>query len=301
MFMHQDLISPSFKDYHLIDSAGGRKCELIAGYRVERHSPQAIWSIKKHPKDWTAPDATCIRKKDGGGEWKFHKKPQDKMICHWESQEGVAFKFLIKFTSFGHCGLFFEQCKIWNLIESHIGKQKQHSQRPLKFLNLFGYTGAASIITAKNGVITTHIDSSKGIINWANENAKYNAIEPSHIKLIHEDAMTYIKNAIKRNLTFDGILADPPSWGNGVNKEVWNFDNDISSLMAGIKKILAPENSFFILTSHTQNVQAQALKNIMSEHLPHFNIQFGDLGIKHEQDDRILPAGVYASASNIKP
>lgn len=291
--MHKNLISTYASGYQLLDSAEARKCEYIEEYKVERHCPQAIWSIKQQPKAWQDYHATSIRKKDGGGQWQFHKKIPEKFPFTWNS-----YKFELKFTSFGHCGLFFEQAALWNVIEKLTKQQIEKSSQELHFLNLFGYTGAASIVAAKAGAKVTHIDSAKGVLSWGKNNATLNAIPEGQIRWIHEDALVFVKNAVKRNLKFDGILADPPSWGHGVKNEVWNFDEQLSELISGIQKILKPENSFFILTSHTHGVQAEALHNIMKERFPKSQIQYGDLGIKHSLDERILPAGMYAMNYN---
>lgn len=296
--MHKNLISNFKEHYLLLDSASGRKCEQIHTLKVERHSPQAIWNHKMHPKKWHDFDATCIRKKDGGGQWQFNKKTPEKIPFSWQADDKTSFNFELKLTSFGHCGIFFEQAVLWNLMQHLFSQQKKQHSEPLTFLNLFGYTGAASIIAAKSGVTTTHIDSAKGVLTWGKSNAELNHIPEGKIKWIHEDALVYVKNAIKRNLKFDGILADPPSWGHGVKNEVWNFEEHMSELISGIQKILKPQKSFFLLTSHTHGVQAHALENIMKECFPENMIQFGDLGIKHFLDDRVLPAGVYALSTN---
>lgn len=295
--MHKNLISSYYDQYLLLDSASGRKCEQINSYKVERHSPQAIWSLKQHPEKWSDFDASCLRKKDGGGQWQFLKKMPEKFNFAWSSDSLINFKFELKLTSFGHCGLFFEQAVLWNLIENLLNQQKTKTEATT-FLNLFGYTGAASIVAAKAGAQVTHIDSAKGVLTWGKTNAELNQVKEGQIKWIQEDALVYVKNAIKRNLKFDAILADPPSWGHGVKSEVWNFEEHMGELVSGICKILKPQKSFFLLTSHTHGVQAYALENMMKERFPNRDIQFGDLGIKHALDDRILPAGIYSLCSN---
>lgn len=288
------LIASNFSDYKLFDSAECRKCEEISGFKVQRHSPQSIWAYKRHPKLWDNFDAVSIRKKDGGGQWEFKKNPPQNLKFKWLSESNTEYYFYIKFTSFGHCGLFFEQAPLWNLIEKMVKTQKLNNPSP-KFLNLFAYTGAASMVAAKSGAQVTHIDSSKGILQWTKDNASLNNIEPSLLKIIHEDALTFVKNALKRNIKYDGILADPPSWGNGIKKnEVWNFDENFSELISSIKKILNPKNSFCILTSHTAHIQSACLHNVILENFNNFSTLHGDLGIKHHLDDRILPAGVYS-------
>lgn len=296
--MHKNLTSIFQENYQLIDSANGRKCEQLNNLKIERHCPQAIWSTKLFPQKWSDFDATCIRKKDGGGQWQFLKKIPEKFNFSWTAENKTAFTFELKLTSFGHCGIFFEQAALWNIIQRLITQQNINATEPVTFLNLFGYTGAASIIAAKAGAQVTHIDSAKGVLNWGRTNEQLNQISNGKIKWIQEDALIYVKNAVKRNLKFDAILADPPSWGHGVNNEVWNFEEHLSELINGIAKILKPQKSFFILTSHTHGVQAQALYNLMKEKFNHSEIHYGDLGIKHFSDERVLPAGIYCINSN---
>lgn len=286
-----NLIAQNFAGYELLDSASGKKLERISGILVERPSPQAIWSKKLVAPLWEKAESRVIRKKDGGGVWEHKLGDPSPLSLNWKSDLGTDFTFKLKFTSFGHCGIFFEQTPIWNSIERRV-----KGKRDFKFLNLFGYTGAASIVAAKAGALVTHIDSAKGVLSWGEENQALNDIKPEKIKWFHSDVMRFLENAIKRGELYDGVLADPPSWGHGARKEVWEFENQIGELVVAISKILKPKDSFFILTSHTHGVQQEALKNLLFESLSKANVTCGEIGVVHKNDARILPAGIYAEA-----
>lgn len=288
----QNLNATNNSDYQLLDSASGKKVEIIAGLKVERPCPQAIWGKRLKPDAWRDYHGNCIRRKDGGGEWKFHKPLPDKIYYHWQDEQKEKFKFLLKFTSFGHCGIFFEQESIWKMIQKNLGLIGGSP----KFLNLFGYTGAASIIAAKAGAEVTHVDSAKGVLNWGRENATLNNVE-NRIRWFQEDAFKFVENTQKKNIVYDAILADPPSWGHGAKKEVWNFEEDIAKFVETLSKIMNPKKSFLILTSHTHGVQTNAIANLVGENLSQHKIQSGELGVEHAKDSRILPAGIYTLAS----
>ena len=171
--------------------------------------------------------------------------------------------------------------------------------RPLKFLNLFGYTGCASLAMLSTGAEVFHVDSSKGVLNWGKENVELSHLDQKKIKFVQEDVNNFVKHSLKKGFKYDGILADPPSWGHGANKEVWEFDQMIYDLVSDCFDILEKQNSFFFLSSHTHGVQAEALRNLMNDHKTKKDIEIGELGVKHSNDERILPAGIYAFAKNI--
>lgn len=289
------LTSINIPGYQLLDSGFGKKLEIIAGLTVERPSPQAIWAPKLAESEWSKATSVCIRKSDGGGTWKHknNKEPQDLSI-KWE---GITFK--LKFTSFGHCGIFFEQEAVWNTLIQESLKLEKELGRPLKFLNLFGYTGCASLAMLKTGAEVFHVDSSKGVLTWGRENAEASQLDLKKIKFIQEDVKAFIKHSLRKGFKYDAILADPPSWGHGANKELWEFDQMIHELVMDCYNILNREKSFFFLSSHTHGVQSEALRNIMSDHKSKKDITVGELGVGHAHDTRILPAGIYAFAKNI--
>ena len=290
-----NLVSENIPGYQLIDSGFGKKLEIIAGLTVERPSPQAIWAPKLSDQEWKKATSVCIRKSDGGGSWKHRgdKEPKD-LLIEWEE-----LKFKLKFTSFGHCGVFFEQQAVWNTLLNETRALEKELGRPIKFLNLFGYTGCASLAVLKTGAEVFHVDSSKGVLTWGRENADASKLDTKKIKFIQEDVKNFVKHSLRKGFKYDAILADPPSWGHGANKEVWEFDQMIHELITDCYNILTREKSFFFLSSHTHGVQSEALRNIMNDHKSKKDVLVGELGVRHANDSRILPAGIYSLAKNI--
>lgn len=290
-----NLVSENIPGYQLLDSGFGKKLEIIAGVTVERPSPQAIWAPKLNEQEWKKATSVCIRKSDGGGTWKHRgdKEPKDLMI-EWEE-----LKFKLKFTSFGHCGVFFEQQAVWKTLLAETQALEKELGRPLKFLNLFGYTGCASLAVLKTGAEVFHVDSSKGVLTWGRENAEASKLDTKKIKFIQEDVKNFVKHSLRKGFKYDAILADPPSWGHGANKEVWEFDQMIHELITDCYNILTREKSFFFLSSHTHGVQSEALRNIMNDHKSKKDVVVGELGVRHSNDSRVLPAGIYSLAKNI--
>lgn len=291
-----NLTSQNIPGYELLDSGFGKKLEIISGVTVERPSPQAIWAPRLPEQEWKKATSVCIRKNDGGGTWKHRgdKEPAGLSISYQDS-----LKFKLKFTSFGHCGVFFEQQVVWDTLTAESKRLSQELGRPLKFLNLFGYTGCASLAVARTGAEVFHVDSSKGVLTWGRENAELSGLDLKKLKFVQEDVRAFIKHSLRKGFKYDGILADPPSWGHGANKEVWEFEQMIHELVMDCYNVLAREKSFFFLSSHTHGVQDEALRNVMNDHKSKKEITVGELGVKHSRDERILPAGIYAFARNI--
>lgn len=290
-----NLISKNIPGYALLDSGFGKKLEIISGVTVERPSPQAIWAPRLSEGEWKKATSVCIRKADGGGTWKHRgdKEPQN-LLAEWNN-----LKFKLKFTSFGHCGVFFEQAAVWETLTAETIRLEKELGRPLKFLNLFGYTGCASLAVLSAGAEVFHVDSSKGVLTWGKENVDASKLDSKKIKFVQEDVKAFVKHSLRKGFRYDGILADPPSWGHGANKEVWEFDQMIHELVTDCFNILTREKSFFFLSSHTHGVQQEALKNIMNDHRSRKDITIGELGVLHQNDERILPAGIYSFARNI--
>jgi 23S rRNA (cytosine1962-C5)-methyltransferase len=291
----KNLTSEKIQGYELLDSGYGKKLEIIAGTIIERPSPQAIWAPRLPESEWKKATSVCIRKSDGGGTWKHRgdKEPKDLVIEH------EKLKFKLKFTSFGHCGVFFEQRAVWDLLTAESTRLQAELGRPLKFLNLFGYTGCASLAVAATGAEVFHVDSSKGVLTWGRENAELSKLDMKKIKFVQEDVKAFVKHSLRKGFKYDGILADPPSWGHGANKEVWEFDQMIYKLVSDCFNALTREKSFFFLSSHTHGVQSEALRNLMNDHRSKKEIIVGELGVRHSNDERILPAGIYSLAKNI--
>lgn len=290
------MITQNLPHYQLLDSGLGRKLEIIAGIRVNRASPQAIWKPSLKDAEWNLATSNVIRTKDGGGKWEHKKEPSPTLSFPFEI-DGKTLSFRLKFTSFGHCGIFFEQIPVWQWLYEETKFLKEKLGRAPKVVNLFGYTGCASLVMAAAGAEVFHVDSSKGVLDWGKESMEQSRLSPNSIRWVQGDAQEFIRHSFKKNFTYDGILADPPSWGHGVKKEVWDFEKHIHLLIEGLLSVLNRENSFLFLSSHTHGVQPHALKNLVADKRWK-DVTPGELGVKHQNDGRILPAGIYVAAKS---
>ncbi len=292
------MMTKGLPHYQLLDSGLGRKLEVISGIRVNRASPQAIWRPSLKEAEWNLATSNVIRTKDGGGKWEHKKDPSPALAFPFEV-DSRAFSFRLKFTSFGHCGVFFEQIPVWEWLFREVTLLKEKLGRAPKIVNLFGYTGCASIVMAAAGAEVYHVDSSKGVLDWGKESQALSKVPDASIRWVQGDAQEFIRHSFKKTFVYDGILADPPSWGHGVKKEVWDFEKHIHLLIEGLLSVLHRDNSFLFLTSHTHGVQAEALRNLISDKRWR-SIESGELGVKHHHDERVLPAGIYAAAKSYR-
>lgn len=290
------MITENLPFYQLLDSGLGRKLETISGIRVNRPSPQAIWKPLVKDTEWNLANSNVIRTKDGGGKWEHKKDPSPSLTFPFEI-DGKTLQFKLKFTSFGHCGIFFEQIPVWQWLYEEVKFLKQKLGRAPKVVNLFGYTGCASLVMAAAGAEVFHVDSSKGVLDWGKESQSLSRIDEKSVRWVQGDAQEFIRHSFKKNFTYDGILADPPSWGHGVKKEVWDFEKHIHLLVEGMLSVLNKDNSFLFLSSHTQGVQMEALKNLIYDRRWK-KTACGELGVKHQNDGRILPAGIYTTGQS---
>lgn len=294
------MITENLSHYQLLDSGLGRKLEIISGIRVNRPSPQAIWKPLVKDTEWNLANSNVIRTKDGGGKWEHKKEPSPNLTFPFDI-DGKTLQFRLKFTSFGHCGVFFEQIPVWQWLYHEVKFLKEKLGRAPKVVNLFGYTGCASLVMAAAGAEVFHVDSSKGVLDWGKESQKLSRIDEKNIRWVQGDAQEFIRHSFKKNFVYDGILADPPSWGHGVKKEVWDFEKHIHLLVEAMLSVLAKDNSFLFLSSHTHGVQTEALKNLIYDKRWK-KTECGELGVKHQNDGRILPAGIYATGrSYLRP
>lgn len=290
------MITKNLPHYELLDSGLGKKLEIISGVKVTRPSPQAIWKPRLDSKKWAEATSNCVRTKDGGGKWEHDKEPNPNLNLPFEI-DGKKLIFRLKFTSFGHCGVFFEQIPVWEWLYNETKTLKEKLGRAPKVINLFGYTGCASLVMAAAGAEVFHVDSSKGVLDWGKENLALSKLPQASVRFVQEDAQEFLKHSFKKKFTYDGILADPPSWGHGAKKEVWDFEKSIHVLTELMLGVLNPSNSFLYLSSHTHGVQPEALRNIIHDRRWK-SVEPGELGVKHQNDERILPAGIFVAAKS---
>ena len=248
------LIASEWKDYEVLDTGDGEKLERWREFILRRPDPQAIWP-KQRPKIWTRADAHYHRSQKGGGEWEFMKRLPDR----WSVRYG-ALEFYVRPTGFKHTGLFPEQAVNWDWMAGLI----RRANRPIRVLNLFGYTGGATLACASAGAKVTHVDAAKGMVQWAGENRKLAGIDETSVRWIVDDAMKFVEREARRGNTYEGILMDPPSYGRGPGGEVWKLENELYPLVSACEKVLAKNALFMLINSYTTGLQPAVLNNMLT-------------------------------------
>ena len=275
-----DLIAMSCGDYELLDSGDNMKLERFGEIIVARPETQALWK-KQKPELWKTAHAE-FEFKDKKGSWQIHKAvPESWTVVR------TGLPLIARLTGFKHTGIFPEQSPNWEWIE-----KKTHQE--MKVLNLFGYTGAATIAAARCGAFVTHVDASKQSLDWAHENANLSEIGEDKIRWILDDALTFTKREARREAKYDGIILDPPAFGRGAKGEVWKIEENLQTLLASIKEILSDKSgSFFLLNGYAAGYAprsfAQAVESVFGE----VSGESGELHIKESPTNRVIPAGIY--------
>lgn len=281
-------ISNEWIDYQCLDAGNGEKLEKWNNIILRRPDPQAIWTIDKENDNWKNIDAHYFRSNKGGGEWKFKKKLPD----YWTVQyKELTFK--ISPTNFKHTGLFPEQAVNWDFMMEKIKK----SPKKVKVLNLFAYTGGATMACSLAGADVVHVDASKGMTEWAKENMKLSKLENNYIRFIVDDCLKFVEREARRGNKYDAIVMDPPSYGRGPNKEVWKFEDNIYKLIDACLKILSDEPLFFLINSYTTGISSIVLENILKTTVlqlyPNGIVDAGEVGLPIQNNNLILPCGIY--------
>ena len=248
------LIASQWKDYEVLDTGDGEKLERWRDILLRRPDPQVIWP-KQKPEMWARADAHYHRSQKGGGEWEFFRKLPDR----WTVRYG-ALEFYVRPTGFKHTGLFPEQAVNWDWMAGLI----QKAGRPIRVLNLFGYTGGATIACAQAGAKVTHVDAAKGMVQWAGENRKLTGIDETSVRWIVDDAIKFVEREARRGNFYEGILMDPPSYGRGPGGEVWKLENELFPLVAACEKVLAKDALFMLINSYTTGFQPAVLNNMLT-------------------------------------
>ena len=284
-----------FKEYQLLDMANGMKLESWNGIKLLRPDPQIIWKDKQKPELWNDIDAIYMRSKTGGGMWDI-KNPRLKNAWQIHYQD---LTFNLKLMGFKHTGLFPEQAYNWNVIRETI----KRANRKVKVLNLFAYTGAASMAALKEDADVVHVDASRGMVDWAKENVKSCQLEGRNIRLLIDDCMKFVKREIRRENKYDIILMDPPSFGRGSKSEVWNIEDSLYELVNLCTELLSNDPLLFIINSYTTGLSKTVLEDILYMTVNKKCdgiISSDELGIKMENSNLILPCGIYARWEKMK-
>ncbi|MDP4153165.1 MAG: class I SAM-dependent methyltransferase [Bacillota bacterium] len=246
-------LSDKWQDFEVIDTSSGEKLERFGKYILVRPDPQVIWETPRNDPRWQKPDAHYFRSATGGGKWEFYSLPQIWQIHYHE------LTFNLKPMSFKHTGVFPEQAVNWDFCMEKIKK----AGRPIKVLNLFAYTGGATIACAKAGASVCHVDAAKGMVLWAKENAKSSGLENAPIRYIVDDCKKFIEREIRRGNTYDAIIMDPPSYGRGPGGEVWKLEESLFGLVDLSAQVLSDNPLFYLLNSYTTGLSASVMRYML--------------------------------------
>ncbi len=249
-------LTTTWKDFEVLDTGDGEKLERWGDVILRRPDPQTIWP-KADPALWRQAQAWYHRSDKGGGEWEFFSRLPEKWVIAHE-----ALRFYVRPTGFKHTGLFPEQAANWVWMAE---KLRESGRREMRVLNLFGYTGGATLACAQAGAHVTHVDAAKGMVQWAKENRELSQLPETSCRWIVEDALRFVQREIRRGNSYDGILMDPPSYGRGPSGEVWKLENELYGLMDTCAQVLSPEPLFFLVNSYTTGFQASVLSNIIEK------------------------------------
>ncbi len=283
------LETAGFADYALIDSGDGLKLERYGRYRIVRPEPQAMWRRKAPIGDWEEADAvfTGGKDEDSDGRWRFPRPIAEE----WPMRFGDV-SYIGRFTAFRHVGVFPEQAAHWTWIEDRL----KAADRPTKVLNLFGYTGIASLLAAKAGATVTHLDASKKAIAWARENQAASKLDDLPIRWICDDAMKFVRREERRGNRYDGIILDPPKFGRGPNGEVWDIFLDLAETMRICRTLLSDEASFLVLTAYSIRASFVSIHEIAAQELAGLpgTLESGELLLREESAGRLLSTSLYS-------
>ena len=278
----------NFKDYEVLDCGDNEKIERFGEYILRRPDPQAIW----HPENFKKYKVNAIyhRSSKGGGNWEFIDLPKTWKISY-NLNEDAKMVFNLKPFTFKHTGIFPEQAVNWNFIYDFCKK----TDRELKVLNLFAYTGGATLAAALAGAKVTHVDASKGMLTWAKENADSSGLASDRIRWIVDDCKKFVEREIRRGNVYDGIIMDPPSYGRGPNGEVWKLEDSIYDFVELTIKLLADKNSFLVLNSYTTGLQASVMDYIVNNAAKVNNLkgtsESYEIGLLVKSTGNVLPEG----------
>ena len=278
-------IANNWKDYEILDMANGEKLERWGKYLLVRPDPQIIWNKKTYQLKWKEANAVYNRSKTGGGSWNYKTKLPDAWKINYKE-----LTFNVKLMGFKHTGLFPEQAVNWDWMIEKI----QNAKRDIKVLNLFAYTGGASVACLYAGASVCHVDSSKGMVSWAKENVLASNLQDKPIRYIIDDVVKFVEREIRRGNTYDAIIMDPPSYGRGAKGEVWQFEDSINNLVELCMKVLSRNPLFFLINSYTTGISSTVLSNILKLNMKHDGkITSGEIGLPMKNSELVLPCGIY--------
>ncbi|MBR4639359.1 MAG: class I SAM-dependent methyltransferase [Butyrivibrio sp.] len=277
-------IANGWKDYEVIDTSSGEKLERWGDYMLVRPDPQVIWKTDKKHFGWKKWNGHYHRSSKGGGEWEFRNLPEEWTINYKE------LTFNLKPFSFKHTGLFPEQAANWDWFSSLI----KEANREIKVLNLFAYTGGATVSAAKAGAKVTHVDAAKGMVAWAKENAASSGLADAPIRYLVDDCVKFVEREIRRGNKYDGIIMDPPSYGRGPKGEIWKIEDSVFPFIELTSKLLSDNPLFFLINSYTTGLQPAVLSYMLHTVLDPIHpgtIEANEIGLPVKSNGLVLPCG----------
>lgn len=282
-------VSNNWKDYECIDTGNGEKLERWKDIILRRPDPQVLWPNDTNNQLWKNPHAHYHRSNKGGGSWDFKKPLKESWVVTYKH-----LNFKVSPTGFKHTGLFPEQAANWDFMMNKI----QNSDTPVRVLNLFAYTGGATMACASSGAEeVVHVDASKGMVQWAKENMQLSHLEDKKIRFIIDDVLKFVAREKRRGRTYHAIIMDPPSYGRGPNGEVWKIEEQLYPLISACLEILDEHPLFFLVNSYTTGFPPTVLHNLLSATVlkkhPNGFVEAGEIGLPITQTNTILPCGIY--------
>ena len=278
-------LSYDWKDYRCLATGDGEKLESWGNVILRRPDPQIIWE-KSNDSIWNKYDGLYIRSNKGGGSWEFKKRLPDYWTINYKH-----LKFKVSPTNFKHTGIFPEQAVNWDYV---INKIKESNIDDFRVLNLFAYTGCATMAASSAGAKeVVHVDASKGMVDWAKENMKLCSLENNHIRFIVDDVIKFLEREKRRGRTYHGIIMAPPSYGRGPKGEVWRLEDNLQELLLKSRDVLDENYSFLLINSYTTGVSPTSLNNILNLTFMNSKVETGEIGLPVEENNLILPCGIY--------
>ncbi len=277
-------VADRWQDYRLLDCSRGERLERWGKYSLVRPDPQVIWDTPRTNPGWSRPDARYLRSSSGGGSWEKHRLP-----AQWTVRYGVL-TFQVKPMNFKHTGLFPEQAVNWDWVRTQIVR----ANRPVSVLNLFAYTGAATVACAAAGARVCHVDAAKGMVQWARENARLSGLEDAPVRWIVDDCAKFVEREIRRGRRYDAVILDPPSYGRGPSGEVWKLEQNLYPFVELVSGVLSGDPLFVLLNSYTTGLAPSVLTYVLDSIFTRRfggHTESGELGLPVEESGLILPCG----------
>lgn len=290
----QVLTSPDWQDYELLDCGDGQKLERYGPYRLLRPEPEAVWRPSLPEREWSKAHAVFKPSpEENGGHWQLLQKLPERWTMQYKQ-----LRFYVQTTASRHLGVFPEQAAQWDWITQQIVS----SRRPLKVLNLFGYTGLATLAAAQAGAAVTHLDASRKVVQWANENLTFSNLGDRSVRWIVDDALKFVQREVRRNSTYDGIILDPPKFGRGPKGEVWEFYKLLPNLLDACRQILSPQPVFVALTAYAVKASPLTLYYAMQEMLAgkSGSLTAGEIALTEKSAGRLLSTAIFARWTSIE-